>query len=152
MPHSIATDDVCAHCPLLRAQAERGRAAEIGGLFVSRVGRRIDLIPVDQIKAFVTEHKVTQIIHVGGEGYLGESLKSLATRLPGFLHIHRGVLINPRFVVGVTLRSRGYRKHCGMALQVADEPTEYPVTQRRISMVRAWLKAQTKLGASHAAA
>jgi DNA-binding LytR/AlgR family response regulator len=56
----------------------------------------------------------------GGRYLLSQTLSRIAAQLPGFIRIHKGHLVNPAFVRGITGKSHRYvRLRSGQDLPVA---------------------------------
>ena len=83
-------------------RAVRPSRAQLSGLrprlprrhLASRVGERLVLVPVDEVRALVADNKYVVARHPGGELVLDESLKELEAEFAGtFLRVHRNALV-----------------------------------------------------------
>lgn len=68
----------------------------------ARLGGRINLIPVEDIRYFRADQKYVSVRHGGGVDLIDEPLKELAREFePGFVRIHRNALVAMRYVESV---------------------------------------------------
>ena len=95
----------------------------------SRLGERVTLLDLDRISHFYAADKLTYAVADGREHVIDETLSALERRLdPGvFLRVHRGALVNVRFVA--ELLSDGG----GLVIKLRDPATtQLPVARDRV--------------------
>ncbi len=125
--------------PLSRAQIESLQAED------PERGRRhilcrrragLGLIPVDDVRCFVADHKYVAVQHDEGEDLIEESLCRLEEEFgPRFLRVHRSALVARDSLRGLERDPFG-RTHA--LVDGSDEPV--PVSRRRLPAVRRWLR------------
>lgn len=88
-------------------------------------GRRTRLIPVDEVRVFQAEAKLTRADTAEGSHYLDLPIKTLAARLDPrhFVQIHRSTLVNLRFVAWL---ERGDGE--GGRVHLKDSDAAFPVS------------------------
>lgn len=122
---------------LTRAQLAalgRGRTERRRNLCV-RVGGRLKLIPVEDIRYFQAEDKYVTVRHPGGRDLLDEPLKDLEREFaPDFARIHRNALVAMRYVTALEKDSRGRLR---LRLRGCEEPLA--VSRRLAAEIRSRL-------------
>lgn len=92
----------------------------------AKTRRGMELIPIDDIRYFIADHKYVTVYHLGGEHLLDETLKELEEELgERFLRIHRNALVSVKHIEAVVRNAQG---QC--LVRLAD--TEHqPIVSRR---------------------
>jgi two-component system response regulator AlgR len=74
----------------------------------SKVGDRVELIPVDRVIYLLAEHKYTTVVYDGGTAVIDDTLKSLIEEFAGrFFRIHRNALVATSHLRGLIKDSDG---------------------------------------------
>ena len=74
----------------------------------SKVGDRVELIPVDRVIYLLAEHKYTTVVHDKGTAVIDDTLKSLVEEFSGrFFRIHRNALVATSHLRGLIKDPRG---------------------------------------------
>ncbi len=102
----------------------------------------LGLIPVDDVRCFVADHKYVAVQHDSGEDLIEESLCRLEEEFgPRFLRVHRSALVARESLRGIE------KDPYGRTLAVvagSDEPV--PVSRRRLPQVRRCLRESAGAG------
>ncbi len=102
----------------------------------------LGLIPVDDVRCFVADHKYVAVKHDEGEDLIEESLTKLEQEFgPRFLRVHRSALVARDALRGLEKDLDG-RSH----LLVDGSDTKLPVSRRRLPVVRRTLKEVARAG------
>lgn len=101
-------------------RASRPTRAQLAGLWsrqgsgpsrkniCARLGDRINLIPVDDVRYFRADQKYVSVRHGGGIDLIDEPLKDLAREFaPAFVRIHRNALVALQYVESVGRDDKG---------------------------------------------
>ncbi|MGJ8668028.1 MAG: LytR/AlgR family response regulator transcription factor [Oceanococcus sp.] len=92
-------------------------------------------IPVEDIIYFLADQKYTTVYHLQGDVLIEESLRHLEDDLvPPFLRIHRKILVNTSYIVGLE-RSDNQGLH-GAQLSLRHCNDKLPVSRRRLAEIR----------------
>lgn len=114
-----------------RADQTSGGRSHI--IATTREGQR--RIPVEDIIYFLADQKYTTVYHLQGEVLIEESLRHLENDFePQFLRIHRKVLVNTAYIVGLE-RSDNQGLH-GARLTLRHCDDKLPVSRRRLAEIR----------------
>ena len=96
----------------------------------------LGLIPVDDVRCFVADHKYVAVQHEAGEDLIEESLCRLEAEFGSrFLRVHRSALVARDSLRGLEKDPYG-RTHA--VVDGSEEPV--PVSRRRLPVVRRWLR------------
>ncbi len=116
----------------LQASLEEGRRRHI--LCRRRAG--LGLIPVNDVRYFVADHKYVTVEHDDGEDLIEESLCQLEAEFgPRFLRLHRSALVARDALRGLE------KDFYGQTHAVIDGTDQrLPVSRRRLPAVRRWLR------------
>lgn len=118
-------------CRPTRAQLGAVPAPSPRRHLAARVGDRLCVVPVDDVRAFVADNKYVVACHPGGELVLDESLKDLEAEFSDrFLRVHRNALV----ALSHTAEFDGER----VTLRGLDRPVE--VSRRHQAAVRKALR------------
>ena len=102
----------------------------------SRIGERVELIPVDQIIYLLSEHKYTTVGTAKGTAVVDDSLVSLEEEFEDlFFRIHRNALVSVRKLAGLRKTHEG-----NTLIQLRDTDQELEVSRRNLPAVRRLLK------------
>ncbi len=125
---------------LARVRSERpgvDRAAPALGV---RLGDRLTMLPLSEIRVLVAEDKYTCVHHAGGTHLLEDSLVNLEQRFPHrFLRVHRNALVSRMHLRGLFRDAAG--RDC---VEVADVECTPEVSRRNLAGVRRQLKQMGK--------
>ncbi|MEO6699811.1 MAG: LytTR family DNA-binding domain-containing protein [Paraperlucidibaca sp.] len=74
----------------------------------ARTHRGIELIPIDEVRYFLADHKYVTVRHEQGEVLIDETLKELEEEFGNrFIRIHRNALLSLNFLEGLEVISTG---------------------------------------------
>jgi two-component system response regulator AlgR len=126
-----------------RMQAMRLRANDSAGStsqrthVSSRSPHGIKLVAVDDVRAFVADHKYVTAIHGDGELLIDDTLKELESEFAGrFVRIHRNALVSSGFIKGIERQDQG-----GYAVILAGVELKPGISRRHLAEVRRLLGA-----------
>lgn len=100
----------------------------------SRVGDRVQLIPVDQVTHVVARQRATYAVTTTAEHMLDVTLTDLERKLPSarFIRIHRGMLVNLAWVSELRTDELGH-----MVVRLKGDPrTELAVSRDRVRALK----------------
>ncbi|RZU99493.1 LytR/AlgR family response regulator transcription factor [Spiribacter vilamensis] len=96
----------------------------------------LSLIPVDDVRCFVADHKYVTVQHDAGEDLIEESLCRLEAEFgPRFLRVHRSALVARDALRGLEKDLDGQTR---ALVDGSDDPL--PVSRRRLPTVRRWMR------------
>jgi len=96
----------------------------------------LELIPVDDIRFFMADHKYVTLRTVGHEHLIEESLKSLEDEFGHlFTRIHRNALVADQYMLGLEKNNDG---HCVVVIRDIDDRLE--ISRRHLPQVRKKIK------------
>lgn len=102
----------------------------------------LGLIPVDDVRYFVADHKYITVEHDTGEDLIEESLCRLEQEFgPRFLRIHRSALVARDALRGLERDEEGRPQ-----VLIDGSPQRLPVSRRRLPAVRRWLRQAATAG------
>lgn len=102
----------------------------------ARVGGELRLVPVDDVRYFLAEHKYVTVRYSLGTVLVEESLKSLEDEFgEEFLRIHRNALVATRYIAALDKERDG-----GHTLKLKDLDEILEVSRRHLSNVRRVMK------------
>lgn len=116
----------------LAALAER-KAPENQRKHISAKTRRgVELIPLDNVRFFIADHKYVTVYHTEGETLIDDTLKELETEFSNlFVRIHRNALVAIRAIEGMERNPQGqYRVRLK---NIEEKPI---VSRRHVSRLR----------------
>ena len=92
----------------------------------AKTRRGIELIPIEDIRYFVADHKYVTVYHINGEHLLDETLKDLEEEFSGkFIRIHRNALVALKHIEAIE------RTHDGQHQVRLNNIALKPVVSRR---------------------
>lgn len=102
----------------------------------AKTRRGVELIPLDDVRYFIADHKYVTVYHITGEHLLDETLKELEEEFGGrFLRIHRNALVSLKHIEAVERSTQG-QYH----VRLADTETRPIVSRRHVGGLKALLK------------
>lgn len=102
----------------------------------AKTRRGVELIPVEDIRYFLADHKYVTVFHTGGEHLLDETLKELEEEFGDrFLRIHRNALISVQHIEAVERNSQGQYQ-----VRLTDAVDKPVVSRRHASGLKTLLK------------
>lgn len=102
----------------------------------AKTRRGIELIPLDDIRFFVADHKYVTVYHRNGEHLLDETLKELEEEFGArFMRIHRNALISVKHIEAIERANQG-QYH----VRLADTEQRPIISRRHVSDVKELLK------------
>lgn len=102
----------------------------------------LGLIPVEEVRCFVADHKYVAVQHDEGEDLIETSLNQLEAEFgPRFLRVHRSALVARDALRGIEKDPEGRTQ---LVLDGSD--ARLPVSRRRLPMVRQYLREAARAG------
>ena len=96
----------------------------------------IELIPIENVRVLMAEHKYVTVYHTQGESILDDSLKSLETEFSKyFIRVHRNALVSIAHIESLDKNAAGQYE-----LRIADCDVRPAVSRRLVSSVRNRMK------------
>lgn len=103
----------------------------------AKTRRGIELIPLEDVRYFVADHKYVTVYHRHGEHLLDETLKELEEEFaPRFIRIHRNALVSVRHIEAIERATEGQHQ-----VRLADTEQRPIISRRHVSSVKELLKA-----------
>lgn len=125
-------DAVAAAGRITRAQDQRRRE---GGRLVARVGRTVEVLPIQSVIWFEADEKYVTAHLAEGERVLDLSLRQIEERVgDAFLRVHRSALVAKSCIEHLEHDADG--QHW---LHLRGYPRPVEVSRRQLRLVRAWL-------------
>lgn len=102
----------------------------------AKTRRGVELIPLDDIRYFLADHKYVTVHHRNGEHLLDETLKELEEEFSGrFVRIHRNSLVSIKHIEALERNSQG-QYH----VRLADTELRPIISRRHVSDLKELLK------------
>ena len=102
----------------------------------AKTRRGIELIPLEDVRYFVADHKYVTVFHRNGENLLDETLKELEEEFGSrFLRIHRNALISVKHIEAIERAAQGQYQ-----VRLADTEQRPIISRRHVSDVKGLLK------------
>lgn len=102
----------------------------------AKTRRGIELIPLDDVRYFVADHKYVTVFHRNGEHLLDETLKELEEEFaPRFIRIHRNALVSVKHIEAIERATQGQHQ-----VRLADTDQRPIISRRHVSSVKELLK------------
>lgn len=102
----------------------------------AKTRRGIELIPLEDVRYFVADHKYVTVYHRNGEHLLDETLKELEGEFGSrFLRIHRNALISTKHIEAIERAPQGQYQ-----VRLADTEHRPIISRRHVSDVKELLK------------
>ena len=102
----------------------------------AKTRRGIELIPLEDVRYFVADHKYVTVFHRNGEHLLDETLKELEEEFTNrFIRIHRNALISVKHIEAIERGAQGQYQ-----VRLADIEQRPIISRRHVSDVKELLK------------
>lgn len=102
----------------------------------AKTRRGIELIPLEDVRYFVADHKYVTVYHRNGEHLLDETLKELESEFGSrFIRIHRNALISTKHIEAIERAPQGQYQ-----VRLADTEHRPIISRRHVSDVKELLK------------
>lgn len=102
----------------------------------AKTRRGIELIPLEDVRYFVADHKYVTVYHRHGEHLLDETLKELESEFGSrFIRIHRNALISTKHIEAIERAPQGQYQ-----VRLADTAHRPIISRRHVSDVKELLK------------
>ena len=98
----------------------------------ARTLRGVELIPLDNIRYFIADHKYVTVYHTEGETLIDETLKGLEQEFADrFVRIHRNALVSIGHIESMEKATEGHYR-----LRLQGVPQQPVVSRRHVSKLR----------------
>jgi two-component system response regulator AlgR len=102
----------------------------------AKTRRGIELIPLEDVRYFVADHKYVTVFHRNGEHLLDETLKELEEEFARrFIRIHRNALISVKHIEAIERATQGQYQ-----VRLADTEQRPIISRRHVSNVKELLR------------
>ncbi len=102
----------------------------------AKTRRGIELIPLEDVRYFVADHKYVTVYHCNGEHLLDETLKELEEEFgPRFIRVHRNALVSTKHIEAIERAPQGQ-----FQVRLADTKQRPIISRRHVSDVKELLK------------
>ena len=102
----------------------------------AKTRRGVELIPLDDVRYFLADHKYVTVFHRNGEHLLDETLKELEEEFSGrFVRIHRNSLVSIKHIEALERTSQGQYQ-----VRLADTEMRPVISRRHVSDLKELLK------------
>lgn len=102
----------------------------------AKTRRGVELIPLDDVRYFLADHKYVTVFHRSGEHLLDETLKELEEEFAGrFVRIHRNSLVSVKHIEALERTAQGQYQ-----VRLADTETRPIISRRHVSDLKDLLK------------
>jgi two-component system response regulator AlgR len=102
----------------------------------TKTRRGVELIPLDDVRYFIADHKYVTVYHLKGEHLLDDTLKELEEEFGNrFLRIHRNALVSVKHIVAIERSAQGQYQ-----VRLGDIEARPIVSRRHAGGLRALLK------------
>ncbi len=102
----------------------------------AKTRRGVELIPLDDVRYFLADHKYVTVFHRNGEHLLDETLKELEEEFAGrFVRIHRNSLVSIKHIEALERTSQGQYQ-----VRLADTEMRPVISRRHVSDLKELLK------------
>lgn len=118
------------------AQKPAGENTNVRTHISAKTRRGIELIPLEDIRYFVADHKYVTVFHRNGEHLLDDTLKELEEEFGArFIRIHRNALISVKHIEAIERGTQG-QYH----VRLADTEQKPIISRRHVSGVKELLR------------
>ena len=91
------------------AAVARRESGQIRQTISAKSRRGIEMVNVDDVRAFLADHKYVTAHHVGGELLMDDTLKELESEMgDGFVRVHRNSLVSLRHILSMDKTPEGF--------------------------------------------
>jgi two-component system response regulator AlgR len=102
----------------------------------AKTRRGVELIPLDDVRYFIADHKYVTVYHVNGEHLLDETLKELEEEFSQrFVRIHRNALVSVKHIEAIERAAQGQYQ-----VRLANTDLRPIVSRRHVGGLKAMLK------------
>jgi two-component system, LytTR family, response regulator AlgR len=102
----------------------------------TKTRRGVELIPVEDVRYFLADHKYVTVYHRHGEHLLDETLKELEEEFAGrFVRVHRNSLVSVKHIEALERTAQGQYQ-----VRLADIETRPVISRRHVSDLKDLLK------------
>lgn len=102
----------------------------------AKTRRGVELIPVEDVRYFLADHKYVTVYHRNGEHLLDETLKELEEEFAGrFVRVHRNSLVSIKHIEALERTAQGQYQ-----VRLADIETRPVISRRHVSDLKDLLK------------
>ncbi len=102
----------------------------------AKTRRGIELIPLEDVRYFVADHKYVTVYHCNGEHLLDETLKELEEEFGSrFIRVHRNALVSAKHIEAIERAAQGQ-----FQVRLADTKQRPIISRRHVSGVKELLK------------
>lgn len=102
----------------------------------AKTRRGVELIPLEDVRYFLADHKYVTVFHRNGEHLLDETLKELEEEFSGrFVRIHRNSLVSIKHIEALERTTQGQYQ-----VRLADTETRPVISRRHVSDLKDLLK------------
>lgn len=102
----------------------------------AKTRRGVELIPVEDVRYFLADHKYVTVYHRNGEHLLDETLKELEEEFTGrFVRVHRNSLVSIKHIEALERTAQGQYQ-----VRLADIETRPVISRRHVSDLKDLLK------------
>lgn len=102
----------------------------------AKTRRGVELIPVEDVRYFLADHKYVTVYHRNGEHLLDETLKELEEEFAGrFVRVHRNSLVSIKHIEALERTTQGQYQ-----VRLADIETRPVISRRHVSDLKDLLK------------
>ncbi|HTF84740.1 MAG TPA: LytTR family DNA-binding domain-containing protein [Cellvibrio sp.] len=102
----------------------------------AKTRRGVELIPLDDVRYFIADHKYVTVYHVNGEHLLDETLKELEEEFSQrFLRIHRNALVSVKHIEAIERTAQGQYQ-----VRLSNTEMRPIVSRRHVGGLKALLK------------
>lgn len=120
------------------AQQQLAPKVEVQRTHISAKTRRgVELIPLDDVRYFLADHKYVTVYHRTGEHLLDETLKELEVEFGArFVRVHRNSLVSVKHIEALERNAQGQYQ-----VRLADTELRPVISRRHVSDLKELLKA-----------
>lgn len=116
----------------LAALSERKAPADQRKHISAKTRRGVELIPLDNVRFFIADHKYVTVYHVEGETLIDDTLKELENEFTDlFVRIHRNALVAIKAIEGMERNAQGQYR-----VRLKDIEEKPIVSRRHVSRLR----------------
>ena len=103
----------------------------------AKTRRGVELIPLDDVRYFLADHKYVTVFHRAGEHLLDETLKELEEEFGArFVRVHRNSLVSVKHIEALERNAQGQYQ-----VRLADTELRPVISRRHVSDLKELLKA-----------
>ncbi|GAB1265886.1 LytTR family DNA-binding domain-containing protein [Aurantivibrio infirmus] len=116
----------------LAALSERKAPADQRKHISAKTRRGVELIPLDDVRFFIADHKYVTVYHIEGETLIDDTLKELENEFTNlFVRIHRNALVAIKAIEGMERNAQGQYR-----VRLKDIEEKPIVSRRHVSRLR----------------